>query len=142
MAQINVLHFKRTVFPDFSLSGFHRISGEYAGRDTIVTPDRPKAFLCGNPTRIQVDQTKYSTYVLYEFLNSEERRNVLNSIQSGTTIKVFNNTNLSRLPVSDYENPEELQMQFKQIYQEYRMSVKEAESRFETERKKLLSDLQ
>lgn len=108
----------------------------------IVTPDMPKAFLCGNLTRIRVDQTKYSPYVLYEFLNSEEGRNVLNSIQSGTTIKVFNNTNLSRLPVPDYENPGELQQQLKRIYQEYRMSVKEAESRFETERKKLLSNLQ
>ena len=108
----------------------------------IVTPDMPKAFLCGNLTRIRVDQRKYSPYVLYEFLNSKEGRNVLNSIQSGTTIKVFNNTNLSRLPVPDYENPGELQQQLKRIYQEYRMSVKEAESRFETERKKLLSNLQ
>lgn len=33
----------------------------------IVTPDMPKAFLCGNLTRIRVDQTKYSPYVLYEF---------------------------------------------------------------------------
>ena len=108
----------------------------------IVTPDMPKAFLCGNLTRIRVDQRKYSPYVLYEFLNSKEGRNVLNSIQSGTTIKVFNNTNLSRLPVPDYENPGELQQQLKRIYQEYRMSVKEAESRFETKRKKLLSNLQ
>lgn len=108
----------------------------------IVTPDMPKAFLCGNLTRIRVDQTKYSSYVLYEFLNSEEGRNALDSIQSGTTIKVFNNTNLSRLPVPDYKNPEELQQQFKQIYQEYRTSVKEAKCRFETERKKLLRNLQ
>lgn len=108
----------------------------------IVTPDMLKAFLCGNLTRIRVDQTKYSPYVLYEFLNSEEGRNALDSIQSGTTIKVFNNTNLSRLPVPDYKNPEELQQQFKQIYQEYRTSVKEAKCRFETERKKLLCNLQ
>lgn len=107
----------------------------------IVTPDMPRAFLCGNLTRIRVDQSKYSPYVLYEFLNSEEGRTVLDSIQTGTTIKVFNNTNLSRLRVPDYKNARELQQQFKRIYQEYRIAVQEAESRFETKRQELLSEL-
>lgn len=107
----------------------------------MVEPDMPKAFLCGNLTRIRVDKNKYSPYVLYEFLISDEGQAALDSIQSGTTIKVYNNTNLSRLQVPYYENAKELQGQLKQVYQEYQTSAKEIKIRFETKRKQLLGKL-
>lgn len=79
---------------------------------------------------IRKKEFSWNPFLYLRFRKEEENR------------KIFNNTNLSRLPVPDYKNPEELQRQFKQIYQEYRMSVKEAKCRFETERKKLLRNLQ
>lgn len=109
---------------------------------SMVTPDMPKAFLCGNLTRIRVDQTKYSPHVLYEFLSSEEGRRALDSIQSGTTIKVLNNTNLSGLEIPYYENARELQGQLKQVYEEYRIRELDIRRQFETKRKRLLDSLQ
>ncbi len=109
---------------------------------SIVTPGMPKAFLCGNLTRIRVDQKKYSPYVLYEFLNSEEGRTALNSIQSGTTIKVLNNTNLKGLQIPYYENAGELEEQLKQAYEEYRIKELDIRKQFEMKRKRLLDSLQ
>lgn len=109
---------------------------------SMVTPDMPKAFLCGNLTRIRVDREKYSPHVLYEFLNSAEGRTALESIQSGTTIKVINNTNLSGLQIPYYENARELQEQLKQAYEEYRIKERDIRKQFETKRKRLLDSLQ
>ncbi|MCM1161341.1 MAG: N-6 DNA methylase [Roseburia sp.] len=108
----------------------------------IVEPDMPRAFLCGNLTRIRVKKEKYSPYVLYEFLNSREGRAALESIQSGTTIKVLNNTNLKKLPVPVYGNVKEKGEQLKQIYQDYRMGERAVKNRFEKQRKQLLEQLQ
>ena len=108
----------------------------------IVEPNMPKAFLCGNLTRIRVNKEKYSPYVLYEYLNSQKGRAVLESIQSGTTIKVLNNINLKKLPVPIYENVKEKGEQLKQIYQDYRMEERVVRRRFEERRSQLLEQLQ
>lgn len=107
----------------------------------IVEPDVPKAFLCGNLTRIRVKKEHYSPYVLYEFLNSQEGRAVLESIQSGTTIKVLNNTNLREMPIPAYQNVKEKGEVLRQLYQDYRITMRKLQSDFETKRKKLLKEL-
>lgn len=107
----------------------------------MVEEDMPRAFLCGNLTRIRVDTEKYSPYVLYEFLQSEQGRTALECIQSGTTIKMFNNTNLKRLPIPYFENDRETGEQLRNVYQEYRRKKKEIQSCFETQRKQLLEGI-
>lgn len=108
----------------------------------MVEPDMPKAFLSGNLTRIRVDPKKYSSYVLYEFLTSRKGREALDSIQSGTTIKIYNKTNLSGLQIPYYEDAEKLQEQFRQVYQEYRTSMKEIRRKFTSDRESLLKKIQ
>lgn len=107
----------------------------------MVEEDMPHAFLCGNLTRIRVDKEKYSPYVLYEFLQSEKGRNALECIQSGTTIKMFNNRNLTTLAVPFYENGIEIGEQLRDIYQEYNKKKKEIQDCFETQRKQLLENI-
>lgn len=107
----------------------------------MVEKDMPSAFLCGNLTRIRVDKEKYSPYVLYEFLQSKKGRAALECIQSGTTIKVFNNTNLNKLSVPNYKNSVETGEQLREVYEEYRRREKEIRSHFETQRKQLLGQL-
>ncbi len=107
----------------------------------IVRPDTPKAFLCGNLTRIRVDQTKYSPYILYEFLCSEQGRAALDSIQSGATIKVYNNTNLSRLQIPYYKNAKELHANLKQTYQEYWETERKMRNKFERKRQQIMNKL-
>ena len=108
----------------------------------MVEPGMPKAFLSGNLTRIRVNPEKYSSCVLYEFLTSQEGREALDSIQSGTTIKIYNKTNLSRLQIPYYENARELQEQFRQVYEEYRTSMQEIRQKFISDRERLLKKLQ
>ncbi|MCI8428769.1 MAG: restriction endonuclease subunit S, partial [Lachnospiraceae bacterium] len=108
----------------------------------MVEPGMPKAFLSENLTRIRVDPEKYSSCVLYEFLTSQEGREALDSIQSGTTIKIYNKTNLSRLQIPYYENARELQAQFRQVYEEYRTSMREIRQKFTSDRERLLKKLQ
>lgn len=107
----------------------------------MVEEDMPKAFLCGNLTRIRVDKEKYSPYILYEFLQSEQGRAALECIQSGTTIKVFNNTNLRKLPVPYYQNGKETGERLRNVYEEYRRREKEIKRSFETQRNQLLGQL-
>lgn len=102
----------------------------------------PKAFLCGNITRIRVNKEKYDPYVLYEFLTSETGRAVLESIQSGSTIKVLSNTNLKKMPVPAYKNVRETGEQLKQVYQEYQKEERELRNRLKKRREQLLEQLQ
>lgn len=108
----------------------------------MVERDMPKAFLCGNLTRIRVDPDKYSPYILYEYLKSEDGQVALECIQSGTTIKVLNNTNLKGMSVPYYRNFKEKGEQLREIYEQYREAEKEIKSRFEEQRNKLLKELQ
>ena len=53
-------------------------------------------------TRIRVDDRKYHPYVLLEYLRSLDGMRMLESIQSGTTIRVLNNANLQRMRIPGY----------------------------------------
>lgn len=68
----------------------------------IVEKNPPLAFFSGNITVIRVRKEVYDPYVLFYFLDSEQGRAYLESIQSGTTIRILNNTNLSTLMVPQY----------------------------------------
>lgn len=66
---------------------------------TIVGANPPDSLISGNLTRIRVDRDKYHPYILYEYLISGQGQQALERIQSGTTIRVLNNANLSRLEI-------------------------------------------
>ena len=104
----------------------------------MVPPDFPPAFLCGNLTRIRADKTKIHPYVLYEFLNSQEGRISLESIQTGTTIKVLNNTNLMKMTVPMYEKGMETGEKLKEIYIQYQKEKARIAEEFENGRKNML----
>lgn len=107
----------------------------------IVPPDFPPAFLCGNLTRIRADKTRIHPYVLYEFLSSEEGRISLESIQTGTTIRVLNNTNLMKMMVPIYEEGQMIGERLKEIYIQYQKELERATREFETDREEMLSIL-
>lgn len=104
----------------------------------IVPPGFPPAFLCGNLTRIRAQGMH--PYVLYEFLNSEEGRISLESIQTGTTIKVLNNANLNKLKIPYFEWFEEGK-QLKDVYVRYWQEKKKLEYEFEHSRGNILEEL-
>lgn len=65
----------------------------------IVEAGPPLAFISGNITLIRVRKEMYDPYVLFHYLDSEQGRDSLERIQSGTTIRILNITNLSALNV-------------------------------------------
>lgn len=107
----------------------------------IVKPDPPPAFLCGNLTRIRVNKEKYSPYVLYEFLCSDEGRALLESIQTGTTIKVLNNKNLGKMNIPAYENVMSIGEKLKKAYLEYDFETKRIKSEYEKKKEAIEKQL-
>lgn len=70
----------------------------------LVRKNPPLAFISGNLTIIRVNRKYYHPYVLYEFLQSDEGRARLESVQTGTTIKVLNSSSLMKIKVPMYED--------------------------------------
>ena len=68
----------------------------------IVPPDHPKCYISGNLTLIRVDPKHYHPYVLYEYLTSDEGKNALSIIQTGTTIRILSTAKLEALCVPCY----------------------------------------
>lgn len=69
----------------------------------LVMKNPPPSFIGGNLTVIRVNRGCYHPYVLYEFLQSAEGRTKLESVQTGTTIKVLNSSSLMKIKVPKYE---------------------------------------
>lgn len=68
----------------------------------IVGENPPEAYVCGNLTILRVDPRVYHPYILLEYLTSPEGMRALESIQSGTTIRILNNANLGSLQIPVY----------------------------------------
>lgn len=107
----------------------------------IVPPDFPPAFVCGNLTRIRADKARIHPYVLYEFFCSEEGRVSLESIQTGTTIRVLNNTNLMKMMVPVYEGGQQIGERLKEIYIQYQKEKERITKEFTSSRKNMLEKL-
>lgn len=106
----------------------------------IVGADAPDSFISGNLTRIRVDKARYHPYVLYEYLISEQGQQALERIQSGTTIRVLNNTNLNRLkvPLYDYELMCKVGEKLKKKQEQYEEERKRLKDTYLHDRKLLL----
>jgi len=109
----------------------------------LVASDFRDSFFSGNLTRIRVDRRKYNPYVLLEFLQSETGKRMLQSIQTGTTITLINNKQLSRMEVPIY--PKEIMDDIGQAIEEnqklYEKRVREAEEEYKEKRAELIMKL-
>ena len=106
----------------------------------IVEENPPETYICGNLTLLRVNKSVYHPYILYEFLTSEEGISALESIQSGTTIRILNNTNLERLQIPLY-NPEIMNQvgnQLKEKRKKYETELRQIVENYQVERKILL----
>ena len=97
----------------------------------IVDENPPEAYICGNLTLLRVNAEKYHPYILFEFLTSEEGKRALESIQSGTTIRVLNNSNLEGLQVPIYN---------KDVMIKVGKKLKEKRKRYETELRQIVDN--
>ena len=89
---------------------------------------------------IRVNQEVYDPYVLFEYLTSEKGMKALESIQSGTTIRILNNTNMAKLKIPAYsmEMMHSVGRQLKYERRQYLRQMKEIAVQYEQERKILL----
>lgn len=67
----------------------------------IVPPNPQKAYIMGNLTIVRAKKKQYHPYILYEFLISEEGKKSMEGIQTGSTIKVLNVSQLGKMRVPD-----------------------------------------
>lgn len=109
----------------------------------IVPPDPPPAYIGDNLMMIRVDTEKYSPYVLYEYLLSEQGQQVLWFSQTGSTMRVIRLINLEQLVLPEY--PKEV---FQGIGQElksaaigYEKSMAELHHAYREKRSSLLEQL-
>ncbi|MBU5270307.1 N-6 DNA methylase [Clostridium cochlearium] len=109
----------------------------------LVGNDVRDAFFSSNLTRIRVDRRKYNPYILAEFLQSEIGKKMLESIQTGTTITLINNKQLSRMEVPVYSNEvmAEIGQKMEENQKLYEERVRLAEQEYEETRVELMNRL-
>ncbi|MGW9529652.1 N-6 DNA methylase [Paenibacillus terrae] len=109
----------------------------------IVEEPYKKAFISGNLSIIRVNPKRYNVYVLYEFLQSEVGRRMIDGLQTGTTIKLINPSKLEQLEIPSFtiELMNEVGERLKHNKQEYEEIIKETEERFAIQKHVLLEKL-
>ena len=109
----------------------------------LVEAGPPKAFISGNLTLIRVKKNLYHPYILYEYLNSRQGRRALEQIQSGTTIRILNNTSLSKLKIPEFDIGkmqligDRLKIQREELYRKQKRLL----DTYQNERERLLKEL-
>lgn len=99
----------------------------------IVDVDFKPSLISSNLTIIRVDSEKYNPYVLLEFFQSEIGSRMIDSLQTGSTVKVLNNSQLERfeIPMFDIENMNMIGSKIKKARAEYEESLKAANKKFD-----------
>lgn len=105
-------------------------------KSAIVETPPPEAFASGNITILRTNREKYDPYVLFEYLNSSQGMLELEKIQSGTTIRILNNTNLKtfQIPVYDKSLMEKIGSRLKRNRKIYFQKLKNLEEDYNKER--------
>ena len=105
-------------------------------KSAIVEAPPPEAFASGNITILRTNREKYDPYVLFEYLNSSQGMLELEKIQSGTTIRILNNTNLKtfQIPVYDKSLMEKIGSRLKRNRKIYFQKLKNLEEDYNKER--------
>ncbi|MBH5317505.1 N-6 DNA methylase [Paenibacillus sp. GSMTC-2017] len=95
----------------------------------IVEDSFRESFISGNLSIIRVNPKRYDAYVLYEFLQSNTGRRMIDGIQTGTTIKLINPSKLVQLeiPLFTTEFMNEVGEGLMKSKQEYEETMKETE---------------
>ena len=106
----------------------------------MVGQDPPLAFISGNITLLRVKRPAYDPYVLFHYLDSEKGRISLEQIQSGTTIRILNNTNLMalRVPLYEIEKMQKIGSRLKEKREIFLKKQRSLIENYDTERKILL----
>lgn len=109
----------------------------------IVEDKYEDAFISGNLSIIRVNSAQYNAYVLYEFLQSEVGRRMLDGLQTGTTIKLINPSKLEKLeiPLFPMDLMNQVGAELKQNKQEYERKIHETEQRFTIQKNRLLKQI-
>ncbi|OLS02593.1 N-6 DNA methylase [Tissierella creatinophila] len=110
---------------------------------TLVGTNFKNLFFSSNLTRIRVDRNKYNPYILVEFLKSKIGKRMLESIQTGTTVTLINNKQLSRMEVPVYSEKVmyEIGNAMEDNHKTYEHRIREAEREYEGKRKELMERL-
>jgi type I restriction-modification system DNA methylase subunit len=105
----------------------------------IVDDEFKPALINSNLTKIRVDPKKYNAHVLFEFLQGDIGKKMIEGLQTGTTIKLINTTQLARLeiPVFDIRFMNEIGEEIKRNRLEYEKSIEEANRKFKSNREKI-----
>ncbi len=115
----------------------------WAIKVAIVEEDFKPSFISGNLTRIRIDRDKYNPYILYEYLQSEMGTKMMEGLQTGTTIKLLNNSQLERLEVPIFKKGfmDEIGDEIKTNKIEYERKIEEANRTFDKKREKIFHSL-
>lgn len=99
----------------------------------IVEDDFKPSLISSNLTIIRVNSEKYNPYVLLEFFQSEIGSRMIDSLQTGSTVKVLNNSQLERfeIPMFDIENMNMIGSKIKKARAEYEESLKVSNKKFD-----------
>lgn len=99
----------------------------------IVDDDYKPSLISSNLTIIRVSPEKYNPHVLLEFFQSEIGTKMIDSLQTGTTVKVLNNSQLEKfeIPIFDIENMNMIGEKIKNARIEYEHSIRAAKRKFE-----------
>lgn len=91
------------------------------------------SLISSNLTIIRVNSEKYNPYVLLEFFQSEIGSRMIDSLQTGSTVKVLNNSQLERfeIPMFDIENMNMIGSRIKRARAEHEESIKAANKKFD-----------
>lgn len=112
-------------------------------RVALVGKDFKDSIISSNLTRVRVDRRKYNPYILVEFLKSSIGKKMLESIQTGTTITLINNKQLSRMEVPIYprELMDEIGKDIEENQKIYEERIRDAENEYEENRARLIKKL-
>lgn len=115
----------------------------WAIKVAIVEEDFKPSFISENLTRIRINRDKYNPYILYEYLQSEMGTQMMEGLQTGTTIKLLNNSQLERLEVPILKNSfmNEIGDDIKTNKIEYERKIEEANRTFDKKRHKIFDNL-
>ena len=99
----------------------------------IVDDDYKYSLISSNLTIIRVNLEKYNPYVLMEFFQSELGARMIDSLQTGTTVKVLNNSQLEKfeIPIFDIDNMNIIGEKIKNARIKYENSIQNAKRMFE-----------
>ncbi len=109
----------------------------------IVNQKPPNAYISENLTIIRMKTDMYSPYILYEYLISEEGKNSLDIIQTGTTVRVLGSRNLEMLSIPKYNTKSACIIgdSLKVAMTKYNQTISQANTLYKLKKEELFSQL-